>query len=1041
MLVYTRNFLLAMKKCWKSTSTYTGHGLIHRSLSRQVWLTLKNLNLLAPRRGQRGRNHLRRPNGKPITVVHRVQHQQILSKKRDGANKCNLLNIQIHAFAARTSYHNNNSQESLTDTGDLAQSESFCSPKRANLHNLVNIPRCQKTRWSFPSVLLCNARSLFPKIDELRASLMFHPTDFVAITESWLHADLPDSAITVDGYEIYRNDRTDRRGGGVAAFVNSSVPSKRLFNLENSDFECLWLKLRPRRLPRSVTSIYFAVVYNPPNSPIQNDLIYYLIDTIDSIRSSNPDCGIFVLGDFNNLDTSDLCNNQHLVQVVDKPTRGVNILDLCFTNLAQFYLPPECNAPLGSSDHSTVLLRPNHRYTPKAFPSTTKKISLRRMPESAICAFGRWISRQDWVDVLSHSSISDCVVAFTAKLNSAVDIFFPSKKVKLHSNDKPWMSPHVKDLIYQRQQAFSSGDVNLWRHLRNKVARSIASCKQSFYCNQVSRLKLSDPSRWWNHIKRLHGQSSSSNGFTITHDESVISESDLPNFLNLFFVSIADGFTPLDYSTLPAFFPAVEKLPVVSIYEIKSKLANIKASKSAGPDAIHNRILKEFAFELAYPVAEIFNRSFASGVFPDSWKQSFISPIPKTRPVQSENDLRPISLTPTLSKIQEDFAVRWLFQDIGNKIDIRQFGSLKGSSTSLCLIDLLHCWLKSLDQPGRYIQACFLDFSKAFDRIDHNILVRKLFNLGVRPALISWICSFLTQRKQAVKLNGVISSWLPTTAGVPQGTKLGPILFLLMLNDLGLSTQLNCNYWKYVDDITLSEAPLRGQLPCLQQDLDKIYQWATDNNMLLNPKKCKVMTICYFREKPVLPVFTINGTELDSVLSHKVLGLTLQSDLRWNVHIESIISKACKRLYILRVLRRSGVSVTDLTTVYVTLIRSLLEYGCLVWHSSLPACLSDKLEYIQKRALRIILPKSAYTLALETLNLSSLFSRREGLCNKGFSSFVNFENPRFMSLLPPRRRDTNSRLTSLRCSSRFTLPNARTERFKRSFIPSMFFKQ
>ena len=172
-----------------------------------------------------------------------------------------------------------------------------------------------------------------------------------------------------------------------------------------------------------------------------------------------------------------------------------------------------------------------------------------------------------------------------------------------------------------------------------------------------------------------------------------------------------------------------------------------------------------------------------------------------------------------------------------------------------------------------------------------------------------------------------------------------------MINDVGLSTQLGCNRWKYVDDITLSDTLLCGQSSCLQFDLDRIHQWAVDNNMRLNPSKCKIMRMCFFREQPVLPVFTIDGKPLDSVFSHKVLGLTLQSDLRWNAHVDSIVPKAAKRLYILRILRCSNVSTTDLVTVYVTLIRPLLEYGCIVWHFSLPLCLSDRLESIQKRAL------------------------------------------------------------------------------------------
>ena len=174
------------------------------------------------------------------------------------------------------------------------------------------------------------------------------------------------------------------------------------------------------------------------------------------------------------------------------------------------------------------------------------KSPLRRMPESALCAFGRWVSTQDRADVFSHTSISDCVLAFTAKVNTTVDLFFPLKIVRSHPNDKPWMTPHIKDLILQGQQAFSSSDHSLWRLLRNKVARAIASSKQSYYTNQVSRLKSSVPSRWWKHIKQLHGKSSSYVNFTISHNGSILSDTRLPDFLNNFFTSVSNDFTPVD---------------------------------------------------------------------------------------------------------------------------------------------------------------------------------------------------------------------------------------------------------------------------------------------------------------------------------------------------------------------------------------------------------------------------------------------------------------------------------------------------------------
>ena len=186
--------------------------------------------------------------------------------------------------------------------------------------------------------------------------------------------------------------------------------------------------------------------------------------------------------------------------------------------------------------------------------------------------------------------------------------------------------------------------------------------------------------------------------------------------------------------------------------------------------------------------------------------------------------------------------------------------------------------------------------------------------------------------------------------------------------------------WKYVDDVSISETLARHPDSTLQHDLNTIHNWAGINWMNLSIKKCKEMRIYLFRQQPPLPSLSIDNHHLDIVTSHKILGLTLQNDLKWGSHIDDMVRKGSKRLHIIRVLGWAGVPQQELVLIYISLIRSILEYCCPVWHTSLPQYLLDSVERIQKRTFRIMYPDLSYKEALKQLRCSTLYERRENIC-------------------------------------------------------------
>ena len=407
---------------------------------------------------------------------------------------------------------------------------------------------------------------------------------------------------------------------------------------------------------------------------------------------------------------NDLVKGHNLEQVVTRPTRQNSILDYIITNLKPFYKTPGIYAPLGSSDHNMILWTPKDISRDNNNNNTCINRTVRPYPQSVLSSFGLWSSRNEWFSKLESSpSSNELALSFTNDLKTTFDNFFPVKTIISHPTDKPWIGDHIKQLIKTRQRAFHTGDVHLWRQYRWSVQKKIRSrknifmpkksmtCGRTIYANSgISSIQCQAEQKA---SLNLQGQ--------------LLSEPEIVESLNDYFVTVASDIPPLDFSSLPAFLLAAAPPPTLHPHEVCNKLLKLRTNKAMGLDNIPSRILKEFAYELTEPITLIFNTSLSSGEVPALWKDSMIIPIPEGKQVQLESDARRIALTPVLSKVLEDFIVSWMIEDIGKQIDSRQFGSLKDTSTTYCLLDLVHNWLSKMDDSGRYFRACFLDFSEA----------------------------------------------------------------------------------------------------------------------------------------------------------------------------------------------------------------------------------------------------------------------------------------------------------------------------------------
>ena len=562
----------------------------------------------------------------------------------------------------------------------------------------------------------------------------------------------------------------------------------------------MWLQIRPRRLPAGSSNLCIATVYFPPGSCASLRVKYeeHLQFAIDELRTMY-DCPRFLIcGDFNNFPITSLCQHNGLQQIVTAPTHGDSVLDLIITDLGDYYHEPEMLSPLGRSKHVIVHARP--RVTQ---PTPKERTTVRMLPDSGVRAFGRWITAHDWTPVYNVSPPDEQVAVLQSLLSTALDRYLPAKTLPARHQGKPHITATVRQAIAQKHRVFRlEGMSARWRHLRNKATQLCRKAKAEFYDRKIRGVRTAKPATWYRQIKTLTGRVKSQQ---LNFDEYDTRQA-LAEAVNQHFATISSQLPALNLEEFPAYLPADAPPPVIRRAEVQRELSSIRSNISTTPNELPARLVREFAFELSHPLTHIFNSSLASGKFPSAWKLAFISPIPKVNPPATFNDLRPISLTPLFSKIFEGFLTTWIMADIAASLDPRQFGNRPGHSTVHYLISLYDFLAKNTDSSSSAAAILAIDFSKAFDLVSHDIVLRKLLDQQVRPSIVPTVASFLSSRRQVVRIGGTttgtrpVSSELTTTCGTPQGTKIAPIAFLAHINDCARTEE---HRWKYVDDLSI----------------------------------------------------------------------------------------------------------------------------------------------------------------------------------------------------------------------------------------------
>ena len=835
------------------------------------------------------------------------------------------------------------------------------------------------------TVFFANAQSLRNKFSELLASINENKYDLVCIVESWVNVNMFGdfhSEYEIAGYKMLIYERDQRVGGGVIVYAKNNLNISELNDLKLDKMnESVWLQIK---LNGNLPNVRLGIIYRPPNLSQENDLS--LVREINHMLSGEEN--VIVLGDFNlpGIDWESYfshCEREnyfincfldnYLDQIVNFPTRGSNLIDLVLTNNSNLCSNISMGSPLGSSDHASISFE--IKYEKTQISNHTTVFDYNRGDYDKLKFL---MNSVNWEILFEEKTCEEMWDIFSGKLQEVQSECIPTRVLRDGGSRKNpgWFNREVKDALKEKQVAFNNLKryntntyLEIYRDKRDRLKRVIRKNKRA-ECLNVAR-DIKNSKRFYSYFGKK--SKIKSNISKVKHDgKNIEGGENIANAFNEYFSSVFNkDFGNKTRQLKSRVNKTLDKINI-NINEIRKIIMKLNINKAGGPDEIHARVLREGVDSISVALFLIFCKSFETGVVPTAWKKAHVVPIFKKGSKGGVENYRPVSLTSIVCRIFETLIKNDIvnFLEVNNIILKSQHGFQKNKSCLTNLLEYVNFITGQLDK-GFSVDVIFLDFAKAFDKVSHRKLIIKAESLGIRGDLLNWISNWLKNREQRVILNGFKSEWTSVDSGVPQGSVLGPLLFILFINDI--ESGLENKVWKFADDtkIVSNVHLLEGNFS-LQKDIDKVEAWAESWSMQFNVNKCKIMHIGH---NNINFNYSMNSQWLDFCEAEKDLGVWFSSNLKQSKQCIEARNKASRVLgFINRNVEYKSREV--ILKLYKSYVRPHLEYCIQAWKPHLSRDVT-MLESVQRRATRMIpgLSLLSYEERLKELNLFSIERR------------------------------------------------------------------